>query len=226
MKPSKRLFRFTLLLAITVLGVGLGLKVSRAHRQRAAAASIHDYGGAVYDDSFDRIPHPPRTPNEPEWLVEIVGRDFFQSVDAVALAMPPASPTVEVEGKRAAAYAHFENLPDLQHALLSGDDANDAALSHIAHCKRLSMLTILCGQSRSNRGVTARGLKQLRGHPRLERLFIANASLDDDALEALAEIPNLRELSIFGRKCVFTDEGRQRLARLRSLRKLELPGLP
>src|SRR5690349_20428401 len=83
------MFRFklrTLLLAITALGVWMGLYVMPARRQAEAVAEVRKLGGWVlYDFEFDpTVPDTSRKPNAqsrvPRWLLDRAGLDLFHSV--------------------------------------------------------------------------------------------------------------------------------------------------
>ncbi|MEX0714565.1 MAG: hypothetical protein WD278_19670, partial [Pirellulales bacterium] len=83
----------TLLLAVTILGVVLGLVTNRAERQRRAVAAIRELGATVrYDFEPDNprglmaLGRPPAAnpPVQelpgPDWLCRILGVDYFADV--------------------------------------------------------------------------------------------------------------------------------------------------
>ena len=81
-KPRRRWFQFslrTLFVLLTVLCVWLAVTVNRARKQREAVAAIEAVGGMVlYEHQYDDS-----EPPGPKWLRELVGDEYFVSVDVV-----------------------------------------------------------------------------------------------------------------------------------------------
>ena len=93
LKPKRRWFRFTLRTMIIVmvsLATWMGLHVNSTQLQKQSVAVIYECGGSVLYDyhypkgSFGRddANHQATSP-VPEWLVDLVGVDFFHDVVAV-----------------------------------------------------------------------------------------------------------------------------------------------
>src|SRR5688572_26162539 len=87
--PRRRWLRFslrTLLVAVTVLSVWLGVKVDQARRQKRAVETLQALGADIRyehqrlaEGGFDgRIEL-----DVPEWARELCGDDFFQTVTGV-----------------------------------------------------------------------------------------------------------------------------------------------
>src|SRR5262245_2007903 len=77
-----------LMIAVLVLGVGLGWVVHRARVQRDAVAAIEHAGGrVVYDWAWvDGHAAPPGAgPPAPRWLVDLLGPDYFGHPAAIYL---------------------------------------------------------------------------------------------------------------------------------------------
>lgn len=85
--PTQR-FQFSLralLVALTLLGVWLGIAVAPAQRQRRAVKAIEALGGSVRYDWQSKEGSSDPSPNGPTWLRRLVGDDYFQSVECVYL---------------------------------------------------------------------------------------------------------------------------------------------
>src|SRR5687768_17492728 len=93
-----------LLLVVALFSIWLGVHTNRAHKQRLAVRAIREYGGSVqYDFEYDGFSKPPKRnarPDEPSWLVDLVGLDFLSSVWSVNLVW-----SVDAHGKRTEAKA-------------------------------------------------------------------------------------------------------------------------
>jgi hypothetical protein len=93
-RPRRRWFRYslrTLLAAVTLVALALGVWVHRAERQRRAVAAIRDMGGHVFYD-FERLPEFDPTTGElvfdlpaPAWMMNGLGWDYFADVTVVIL---------------------------------------------------------------------------------------------------------------------------------------------
>lgn len=90
----------TLLLAITILCIWLGLTITATRRQREAVTAIRKSGGSVgYDFQFVVVPGKPdwsfvadhAVPPQPAWLRTLLGDDFFCDVFTVAFFNLPNS---------------------------------------------------------------------------------------------------------------------------------------
>jgi internalin A len=138
-----------------------------------------------------------------------------------------------------AGLAHLGNLANLQSLYLNETAVTGAGLAHLKDLKNLRRLYL------ADSAATDDGVRSLRGLPRLEVLDlswtkITSAGLgplkalnrlqdlhldgiaDDAILRRLAELDNLRSLSL--NRSEVTDAGLVQLGRLRKLTKLELAG--
>jgi len=76
----------TLLLAVTLFGVWLGIQVNRANRQKRAVAAIEAARGNLqYDFQRDKTGNqiPSAEPPGPKWLRMLIGDNYFQKVTVV-----------------------------------------------------------------------------------------------------------------------------------------------
>ena len=88
-KPRRRWWQFslrTLLIVLTGFGVALGWIVYRANEQRKTVEWVREIGGSVWydyeldaDGAFIDDAKPPA----PEWLLQLLGKEYFQEVSAV-----------------------------------------------------------------------------------------------------------------------------------------------
>src|SRR5947209_3607170 len=90
--PPRRALRFslrTLLVAVTLFCLWMGSVCNRANRQRRIVEAITANGGVVrYDTVTDEdgrdLPNAP-APAAPEWLRNLIGRDYFDTVLVVGI---------------------------------------------------------------------------------------------------------------------------------------------
>lgn len=84
---------------LALLAVGLSIVVNRAHEKRKAVSGIVSCGGAVHydcqsgaasagDDGVVEIAFGSGEPDALKWLRRLLGDDYFQSLDAVAILQP------------------------------------------------------------------------------------------------------------------------------------------
>ena len=110
--------------------------------------------------------------------------------------------------------SHLPPLPSLRSLMLQSGDLSEGYLAHVSHLPSLTSLMV------SSDAATP-GLEHLRGTP-LETLSLHwQTNLPDESLAHLAAIPNLRELSLRGTRCLTTD-GFRHLAQVKTLQKLIL----
>jgi hypothetical protein len=198
----RRPFQFglrALLLAVTGLGIWLGVEVNRARRQREIVSAIFDVGGyAAYDWQFvegewDRDIGLQETaadyPPGPKWLRRIVGDDFFQTVVLVFIFEVPLTDDQ---------LPPVEQLPALKVLDLSHTQIGDASLHRIARLSRLRFLDI------SHTNVTDTGMDEVARLRRLKTLWLDDwralpeRTVGDLGLMRLAPLSGLNDLIVAG----------------------------
>ena len=194
-KSRRRWHQFslrTLLIAVTLVGCGLGWfgkKVWEAKQQAAAVAAIENAGGSVlYDYEIDSHGNyvPKVASPDPAWLRAILGDRCLRIVRWVSFDTFAGDPTT----------------------------INDANLGHLKELMGLEYLTLSFTQ------VTDTGLKQLQGLTDLRSLDLTYTQVTDAGLESLRRLTRLKSLNLRGTKV--TDAGVERLQELLQLRQLTL----
>jgi Leucine Rich repeat len=203
----------TLLLAVTVFGVWLGIQVNRANRQRRAIAAIEAARGVIRfdyqrDANGQRIPD--AEPPGPRWLRKWIGDDYFRKVVAVDFAFGHTKgsrlPSVDDDRLRC-----FESLPDVERIELGHNRAvTDDGLARLRNLKKLDMLWLY------DCNITGTGLKHLAHLPNLYGLDLRGAPITHEGVIAIAQVQNLRSLWI--PETPITDDD---LAALKPLVRLE-----
>jgi hypothetical protein len=208
----KRPFAITvraLLLAVLVVGLVLGWKVNRAHRQRDAVAAIEDEGGKiVYDWEMSDAPGtmPNFGPNVPDWIRHLAGDDLFQRVDLASV--------------DAVLSSHLRDLPGLR-TLVIGGSMTEEVLVDIGRVTSLRRLELL-----GDREMTDSRLDKLAGLTSLSELAIEGMAVSDATLFRLVAFRDLELLYFDGGPCHFSDPGLGRLGALPKLRLLYIGGCP
>ena len=166
--PKRRFFRYslrTLMIAVTVFCVWLGIATKRGRDQRLAVEVIREAGGSVsYDDHVNLDPAggsfsrgPPGSFFDapgPEWLRRLIGNEYFLSVQAVDLGETNA------------------------------DDANLVAIEQFSDLKVLSLY---------DTNITDAGLEHLKGLTKLFKLYLSNTLVTDEGVKRLQQaLPKCR----------------------------------
>jgi hypothetical protein len=211
----------TLLIGITLLGIGLGFEVSAARKQASAVAEIKKLGGWVlYDFEFDpQVPGTSRKPNGrswvPQWVLAHTGLDLFHTVVAVNMVynLSPrggrqdnSHVTDEVKGI-------FEGVPRLRQILLKNSQATDDCLSAIGRLPRLERL--YCWDARQ---VTDAGVAHIRKLPNLKYVHLSQSQITDESLRIFGDMLQMEGLSL--QQNAFTDRGLAHLTKLNHLKDL------
>jgi internalin A len=220
-RPWRRFLRLSvrgLIVLVLVLGVWLGWLVHSARIQRDAVAAIKSAGGRVsYDWEWNNGKSlPAGKPSAPQWLVDLIGVDYFDHVTYVFL-----TPSVADD----AAFAQVGRLTHVQtliHDQSSWDcefttpTLSDAGLSHLTGLTHLSELCF-----RDSR-VTDAGLVHLKGLTNLTLLFLDRNQITDAGLAHLTGLKKLTSLSLSSSQ--ITDAGLVHLKGLTDLSELNLGG--
>lgn len=223
----------TLVVAMIVVGIWLGIVTNRARRQREAVSAISQVGGTVcYDyqkagkrpNAFD----PRKLPPGPEWLRRLIGPEIFQDVVMVDLKGKPINDQLFNELRKLpklenlnlndttitdSEMAHLAHLHNLQYVALWNTNVGDAGLAHLAGLHKMYAL-ILDGTK-----VTDEGLKHLEGLTNLEEwLGICDTEVSDAGLQHFKRMTKLHNLNV--RRTKVTEDGVKELRR--ALPKVEV----
>ena len=187
-KPRRRWRQIslrTLLLLITLFGVGLGWFVNRGERQRRAVAALKEIGGIIlYYDS--RLPSARKFLELSRWLP----RDYFDDVGAVILSDRNVTDADMV---------HLKVFTRLQRLELNDTQVTDGGLAHIEELNQIRSLFLADTQ------VTDAGLAQIQEMNRLRWLTLDRTQVSDAGLPQLKGLTCLRVLTLY--EAQVTDAG-------------------
>ena len=140
-KPKRRWFQYslrTLLICVTLFAIAcswFAVKMRQAKRQEAAVGELKKlgcsvkYGVEVSRRGYARI----NKPNVPQWLLNLLGIDFFCHVSHVS----------EEKGKMTDdAMAHLNGLTHLQSLFLANAQITDAGLENIKDLTQMKIFRI------------------------------------------------------------------------------------
>jgi internalin A len=200
-RPWHRFLRFSvrgLIVLVLVIGVGLGWIVRQAHVQRDAVAAIQEAGGSVRYD-WEWGDGNVGKPWAPQWLVDLIGVDFFGHVTAVWVAQSESDVVIAQVGRLTrlqylgiwslsdARLANLKGLTKLTSLGLYGPQVTDARLAHLKGMTNLSFLHLHHTQ------VTDAGLAHLKGLTNLSELYIVGNQVTLAGLIELNQaLPNLK----------------------------------
>jgi Leucine-rich repeat (LRR) protein len=212
--PKRRWLRFSLrslLLAMTVFGVWLGVKVNAARQQREIVRMVHELGGIVwYDYEFDSAGNHLNPPPEPGWLANFIGVDFLHNVLAVRV----LNENYQRPNNYSALMARLPEVPQLRFLVLTAGKLRDEDFQHLAGLSRLEYVALIAND------ITGQGAQFLKHASRLKMLFSTNNVVSDQGLDAIAALPNLQWLRLLSSG--LTDARLDRIRPLTNLEKLEL----
>jgi hypothetical protein len=226
---KRRWLRFsvrTMMIAVLVAAVALSWPIRRANIQRRAVAALKKAPGKVYiayDFEYDgnwRVKHN-ASPWAPAWLRRLLGDEFFQEVDTVAVQSPASDETMEILGE----------FPRLRLLHLRDCSGIVDGLVQLRGMRNLETLE-LCGPS-----ITDAKLAILSEMKHLRVLELNDTSVTDAGLTHVAAQPALQSLMIRGREgraarlagpsvARVTDAGLVHLTGLHRLRLLEISTAP
>ncbi|HWE39160.1 MAG TPA: hypothetical protein VG406_21605 [Isosphaeraceae bacterium] len=210
------------MLAVLVIGVGLGWEFERVRAQRRAVATIRAAGGrALYDyevDARSDLPIPNAQSPAPTRWRRLFGDDFFHNVVAVEIhdrskPMPrvPPGAKLRVDDQQVAALGRLAALRSLD---LNYSDVDDSDLERLRSLRRLKRLWLL------ETNVTDAGLAHLRSFPALEVLDLRGTRVCGAGMEAVGQITSLVDLGLD--RTNVGDDGAKRLRNLTRLQILTL----
>jgi len=222
--PRLRFSLRTFLALVTIFCIALTWQLHRAKLQRNAAAAIRAAGGWVY---YDYQGHDLTTgklvaaarPGEPQWLLNLVGVDFFHDVTVVNMVYDDQGPK-RLDNKQSPVNIapHLAHFPRLRSLLVSGDYLDDEGMRVFGRLRQLETFYQWEGKA-----IGDAGAEHLRGLPRLRYVHLGDSLVGDRGLAALATVPNLDGLSMQRNK--ITDAGLASLAGHPKLKSLWIGGL-
>ncbi len=244
-RPRLRFSLAMLLLVVTAVCVGLGRITYLAKAQRDAVRVITEAEGiAIYD--FQRNPAgtspPPNGPPAPQWLVDAIGPEYFQTVvvmdfatnngrrrnskapkvtDEVlsSLASLPEIEVLELSHNGTVtdeSLMYLGRIPALKTLYLFRTNVQGLGLAHLEHLTQLENLTLDCSP------VNDAGLQHLGRLRSLKHLNLNHTSITG---ADIAHLENLHQLAHLGLNyTAITDQGLKHLERVKSLTSLEVIG--
>ncbi|HEV3339105.1 MAG TPA: hypothetical protein VG125_02075 [Pirellulales bacterium] len=198
----------TLLLAITLLAIWLGITVERARTQREAVTTIMELGGSVrykheQDEhgSWDAEAVPPG----PAWLRRWIGDEYFETPFEVYTQSSSDSDAC------VAAVARLTGLEGLHVDSMAMDEGDSDGYYQGWSDKPCRV---------HGKPLSDRGMESIGRLTRLTRLTISGATITDEALRHLARLTRLKDLRIV--RCPITGNELSYLARPDRLDQLDL----
>jgi hypothetical protein len=251
---KRRWLRFslrTLLLLVTGLCVWLGIQVNRAREQREALKALvqrHPTIQSNFEYDYQLVPdvgaaqrqglsadilyyrHGEGSLPEPQWLISLMGVDFFHNIVNVDLRATARDNDL----------ADLEHLPNLRELLLGEAPVTSDGLRHLARLTEMDELELddtqvddegmawLAGLSKLTRlnldgtRVGDRGLEHIGRLHRLWALVLDQTLVTDAGMPCVAQLTNLEVLGLVNTQ--ITDAGARHLAKLPNLVLLALAG--
>jgi Leucine-rich repeat (LRR) protein len=160
--------------------------MGQAKRQREAINAIQKLGGSVHYDYEETAPRTVSSSGkawEPEWLLKLLGEDFFHK---------PVNLTLFGSPKDEGWVKAVNNLPSLKTLLMSGGNVSDETLENLAELPNLEELHA------SSSSVSDTGLRNLKKFPNLRWLVIHYAKVTDSGLVHVQNLRHLEELVLTG----------------------------
>ena len=208
LKPKRRWLQFSLralLLFVTVCAVCLGWHMLRVKRQTEAVLTVEELGGLVrYDYEWTRRGGN-ALPNSPSWLARFLGVDHMH--DVVSITLPHNEKLTDADLRQFSALtnlrelnigwteisdtgvAHLKRLTGLESLYLeSCSNVTDSGIAHLADLTELKQLTL------SNTSMSNAGMVHLKGLKKLQWLELTGVPVEDDAVEYLQELSDLKVL--------------------------------
>jgi hypothetical protein len=225
----RRWFRFSLrmlLLVVTVLCVWLGFKVNAARRQKEAVEAILRAGGNV-DYDFQALPdlpsgaiafHQGGEPWEPQWLLALLGPDFFHNVISVSLEGSVISRD-ELTQLSSLSKLRLLNLGAVKVRDSDSDPLRPIMDGDLLTLRSFPMLVVL---ALDRAQITNAGMHDIEPLVKLNCLGPEHTLIDDVGVAYLCQLHHLARLFLDGTKV--TDAGLKHLHGLKYLNDIHLPG--
>jgi hypothetical protein len=171
-----------MIVVVLVGGGGFGWFAHLARQariQRESVAAVHEAGGSVlynWDSTNGKLIFRGE-PWAPEWLVDLIGVDYFGHVTVVSLEERGADAQIGL-------VARFDGVERLY---LWNTRVSEPGLANL---KWLSNLSVLAADGSQ---LTDAGLAHLKGLTKLSEVFLRGAQFTDEGKKALQHaLPNLR----------------------------------
>ena len=201
-RPRRRFLRFSvrgMIVLVLVVAVWLGWVAWRARIQRQAYEAISKHSVMInYDMELNET-----NPWAPQWLVDLIGYDFFANVVSVTIG----------EAEDIVFVSSFNLLNDLD---LSYTTITDSQLSHLKDLTTLRKLSLY------NTRITDGGLAYVKKLNCINDLSLAFTKVTDIGLKDLNGLVDLQSLDLTETKV--TDAGLVYLKGLTKLKFLDLRG--
>lgn len=171
----------TLLVAMTLLALGLGYLTHRARQQEWAAKVVERIGGKVtFDYQIDPETGflPEARPPGPDWLVSRIGPHFTATVIGVDFLHDRGGFAAEGDLAALRALPHLRSL-----SMGSNPTLSDDGLKYVTGLKQLAYLDL------SDTGITDEGLQHLSGLEKLSFLSLVRCRMDGSGLRHLRQLP-------------------------------------
>lgn len=215
----------TLLIAVTIFGIWLGLRVNAARRQAQAVAEIRKQQGGSVGYDFELKEYPAKAKSwVPSWIIVRTGPDIFHDVhfacmDHLISAKPWALDELSERGPwdRAQVAAdvrrHLAALPHLRRlSLRVWPEVSEQCLAAVGELSNLKSLD--CSYA------SDAGVAHLASQRQLKSLTLFNSKLTDESLRVFGNLPRLESLQATDNH--FTDAGLAHLRRLKHLICLDI----
>src|SRR6478752_4982682 len=177
-RSKRRWYQFglrTFFLGILVIAIGCGwfaVKLQSARMQRMAVATVLAWGG---DIDYSASP-------APDWLMRLLGEDFFCSVTKVHVDKAVSASEAEL--------AELEPLTDVDCLYANRMSITDASLAHFKRMTKLQYLYL------GRACITDAGLKDIAAFPLLRELDLSKTQISDAGLQCLAGLRQLTLLNL------------------------------
>jgi len=175
--PNRCFFRYSLrslMLAVTVFCIWMGITAKRARDQREAVSILERDGSVFYEHQLPR--NSPSNPPGPEWFRQLIGDDYFFIVHSVVLRGPA------IKNRRLAA---IKRLTDVKNLALRIDQVTDSDLANLKGQINLESLSL------NGKWITDAGLEHLHELANLRTLELGTTRISDEAVEKLRQaLPN------------------------------------
>jgi hypothetical protein len=216
-KSRRRWLRFslrTLVVAVTLFCLWLGVTSNRANQQRRAVDALRAAGAEIlYDyqvneDGGHDLSKPLPPPPGPDWLRNIIGLDYFAT--AVCVDVHPQDDITDET------FDSLANLPHLRRVSIVGLGVTDARIARLGNLKELHTLFV------RNSSITDGGWELLEHLPQLKRLRLDGPNVSDSTLGHVKVLVELTHLYLIDNQV--SDSGLKNLEGLSQLEVLWLYG--